>query len=79
MEVSHTLFDLERIYDQNGGKAPLTYQRFQTVFAALGAPPKAKPAPETLGCSTPKREKEFDVPKTLIVSGCGCSGKDFMK
>jgi len=69
VEVSHTLFDLERIYDQNGGKAPLTYQRFQTVFAALGAPPKAKPAPETLGCSTPKREKEFDVPKTLIEMG----------
>lgn len=65
VEVSHTLFDLERIFDLNGGKAPLTYQRFQTVFSQLGAPPKAKLAPETLDCKTPDRAKEFDVPKSL--------------
>ena len=69
MEVSHTLFDLERIYDHNGGKAPLTYQRFQTVFASLGAPPKPKPAPESIPGTDTEREKEFHVPKTLQVKG----------
>lgn len=65
VEVSHTLFDLERIFDANGGKAPLTYQRFQTVISGLGAPPKPKPAPEALNCKTPERAEEFRVPLTL--------------
>jgi len=69
VEVSHTLFDLERIFDSNGGKAPLTYQRFQTVFSQLGPPAKAKPAPESLGCKTPDRTEEFDVPRTLQEMG----------
>ena len=76
VEVSHTLFDLERIFDSNGGKAPLTYQRFQTVFSQLGPPAKAKPAPESLGCKTPDRTEEFDVPRTLQVSDLSfCDGQ----
>lgn len=69
VEVSHTLFNLERIVDTNGGKAPLTFKRFQTVISQLGSPPKAKPAPESLSCNTPDRTKEFDVPKSLHEMG----------
>lgn len=73
VEVSHTLFDLERILDINGGKAPLTYQRFQTVLSQLGSPPKAKTKPESLSCKTPARTKEFDVPSSLSEMGVDAS------
>nr|AJY53622.1 cryptochrome 2 [Nilaparvata lugens] len=41
--VSHTLYRLDDIIDKNGGTAPLTYRKFQTVVASLDEPPKAEP------------------------------------
>jgi len=67
--VSHTLFNLEKIVDHNGGKPPLTYQRFQTVLAGLGTPPKARQAPTEIKASTPQRPQEFDVPCSLKAMG----------
>ncbi|XP_013416713.1 cryptochrome-1 [Lingula anatina] len=39
--ISHTLHDPKRIIDLNGGTPPLTYKRFQTIFAGMEPPPKA--------------------------------------
>ncbi|NXC78535.1 CRY2 protein, partial [Anhinga anhinga] len=43
-EVSHTLYDTERVLALNDGKAPLTYKRLQTLLASLGPPEKPAPA-----------------------------------
>ncbi|XP_062564544.1 cryptochrome-1-like [Armigeres subalbatus] len=42
--VSHTLYQLERIIDKNGGRAPLTYHQFQAIIASMDAPPQPEPA-----------------------------------
>uniref|UniRef100_A0A8C0AYR1 Photolyase/cryptochrome alpha/beta domain-containing protein n=1 Tax=Buteo japonicus TaxID=224669 RepID=A0A8C0AYR1_9AVES len=42
-EVSHTLYDTERVLALNNGKAPLTYKGLQSLLASLGPP--EKPAP----------------------------------
>ncbi|XP_052866776.1 cryptochrome-1-like [Anopheles cruzii] len=42
--ASHTLYNLERIIEKNGGKAPLTYHQFQAIIASMDAPPQ----PETM-------------------------------
>lgn len=34
-----------RIIDENNGKAPLTYVRFQTVLKSIGPPKRPVPAP----------------------------------
>ncbi|KAJ8266638.1 hypothetical protein GJAV_G00132890 [Gymnothorax javanicus] len=44
-KVSHTLYDPERIMAENSGKAPLTFNRLQTIVHALGAPEKPLPPP----------------------------------
>ncbi|NXS50437.1 CRY1 protein, partial [Balaeniceps rex] len=43
-EVSHTLYDTERVLALNDGKAPLTYKRLQSLLASLGPPEKPVPA-----------------------------------
>nr|AWY11211.1 6-4 photolyase [Tritonia tetraquetra] len=66
--LSHTLFEPQRVIKVNGGSAPLTYQRFQTIASKLGPPPKPLDAPtleSLLGCKTlisDNHEKEFGVP-----------------
>ncbi|XP_076135908.1 cryptochrome circadian regulator 5 [Alosa pseudoharengus] len=67
-KISHTLYNLERIIDENHGKAPLTYVRFQTVLKGVG-PPKRPAPPPTLenmkGVSTPctdKHEEKYGIP-----------------
>ncbi|XP_049655888.1 cryptochrome-1-like isoform X4 [Accipiter gentilis] len=42
-EVSHTLYNTERVLALNDGKAPLTYKGLQSLLASLGPP--EKPAP----------------------------------
>eukprot|EP00088_Acartia_fossae_P027445 TRINITY_DN2820_c0_g1_i12.p1 TRINITY_DN2820_c0_g1~~TRINITY_DN2820_c0_g1_i12.p1 ORF type:complete len:1093 (-),score=297.82 TRINITY_DN2820_c0_g1_i12:127-3405(-) len=42
-EHSHTLYNLDRIIEKNGGKAPLTYKRFQTIVQSMDPPPKPVP------------------------------------
>ncbi|XP_029353429.1 cryptochrome circadian regulator 5 [Echeneis naucrates] len=44
-KISHTLYDIDRIIEENNGKAPLTYNRMQAVVKTLGAPKKPVPAP----------------------------------
>ena len=46
--VSHTLYDLKDVIQQNKGSTPLTYQKFQSVIAKLGQPQKATVSPEHL-------------------------------
>ncbi|XP_013384158.1 cryptochrome-1-like isoform X1 [Lingula anatina] len=67
-KISHTLYDTEKVIARNGGSAPLTYQRFQTVLSQLGAPPRTA---ETLtsehlkGCITPvtaDHDQDYGVP-----------------
>ncbi|XP_068603734.1 cryptochrome-1-like isoform X1 [Brachionichthys hirsutus] len=38
VKISHTLYDLDRIIELNGGQPPLTYKRFQTLISRLDPP-----------------------------------------
>ncbi|XP_060079339.1 cryptochrome-1-like [Ylistrum balloti] len=61
--VSHTLYDTKRIVDKNGGSAPLTYKRLQTVVSMLGLPPK--PVAEPSKCPTAvsmNHDQHYGVP-----------------
>uniref|UniRef100_A0A182ISA3 Photolyase/cryptochrome alpha/beta domain-containing protein n=1 Tax=Anopheles atroparvus TaxID=41427 RepID=A0A182ISA3_ANOAO len=42
--ASHTLFNLERIIEGNGGRPPLTYHQFQAIIASMDAPPSPEAA-----------------------------------
>uniref|UniRef100_A0A8C7CRZ8 Cryptochrome circadian regulator 5 n=1 Tax=Oncorhynchus kisutch TaxID=8019 RepID=A0A8C7CRZ8_ONCKI len=44
-KVSHTLYDIDRIIEENNGKAPLTYNRLQTLVSSIGPPKRPIPAP----------------------------------
>ncbi|KAK3548781.1 hypothetical protein QTP70_020669 [Hemibagrus guttatus] len=35
VRISHTLYDLEKIIELNGGQPPLTYKRFQTIISKM--------------------------------------------
>nr|XP_040234734.2 cryptochrome-1 [Anopheles coluzzii] len=59
IEKSHTIFDPEGIVKKNGGKPPLTYQRYATLASACKIPqplpvPQKLPAKET----SPEADKE---------------------
>nr|XP_015198002.1 PREDICTED: cryptochrome-1-like isoform X1 [Lepisosteus oculatus] len=38
VKISHTLYDLDRIIELNGGQPPLTYKRFQTLISRMDPP-----------------------------------------
>ncbi|XP_008281376.1 cryptochrome-1-like [Stegastes partitus] len=38
VKISHTLYDLDKIIELNGGQPPLTYKRFQTLISRLDPP-----------------------------------------
>uniref|UniRef100_A0A3B1IHH9 Cryptochrome circadian regulator 5 n=1 Tax=Astyanax mexicanus TaxID=7994 RepID=A0A3B1IHH9_ASTMX len=60
-KISHTLYNLERVIEENNGKAPLTYVRFQTVLNKIGPPKRPVPAPtreDMKGVSTPSSETD---------------------
>ncbi|XP_072740903.1 cryptochrome-2-like [Ciconia boyciana] len=67
-EVSHTLYDTERVLALNDGKAPLTYKRLQSLLASLGPPEKPAPAltrEHLRGCRTPcqvSHDANYGVP-----------------
>lgn len=67
-KISHTLYNIDRIIDENNGKPPLTYVRFQTVVKNIGPPKKPVPAPteqDMKDVSTPlskNHEEEFGIP-----------------
>ncbi|XP_066559437.1 cryptochrome circadian regulator 4 [Amia ocellicauda] len=57
--VAHTLYDLRRIVQANGGEPPLTYKKFLHVLALLGDPekPARQITPEDFQkCHTPTEE-----------------------
>ena len=64
-EMSHTLFDPEKVVKLNKGQTPTTYQKFTSLISSLKVP---KPV-ETLSnlpenCKIKDlQEKEFQVPK----------------
>ncbi|KAK5915063.1 hypothetical protein CesoFtcFv8_000694 [Champsocephalus esox] len=58
-KISHTIHDMDRIIEENNGKAPLTYNRFRTILKTIGNPKKPIPAPtieETKDVKTPCSE-----------------------
>lgn len=60
-KVSHTLFDINRIIEENNGKPPLTYNRMQSIVSSLGPPKKPVPAPtadDMIDVSSPSSENE---------------------
>ncbi|XP_022247971.1 cryptochrome-2-like isoform X1 [Limulus polyphemus] len=78
-EVSHTLYDIERLVMKNNGSAPHTYQAMLTMLKKIGPPPKPVASLDSLkGCSTPVEEnhdEKYNVPdlKELGIheSDCG--------
>ncbi|XP_041350836.1 cryptochrome-1-like [Gigantopelta aegis] len=40
--ISHTLYDLQKILENNSGKHPLTYKRFQSIISGMDQPPHAE-------------------------------------
>uniref|UniRef100_A0A3B3ZDC6 Photolyase/cryptochrome alpha/beta domain-containing protein n=1 Tax=Periophthalmus magnuspinnatus TaxID=409849 RepID=A0A3B3ZDC6_9GOBI len=38
VKISHTLYDLDKIIELNGGQPPLTYKRFQTLISRMDPP-----------------------------------------
>ncbi|XP_049573966.1 cryptochrome circadian regulator 5 [Syngnathus scovelli] len=59
--VSHTLYDINRIIEENNGKAPLVYKRMQAIVKTLGPPKKPIPAPtaeDMKGVKTPHSEDD---------------------
>ncbi|XP_064636731.1 cryptochrome-1-like [Lineus longissimus] len=77
--VSHTLYDVNRIIAKNGGKAPQTYQKLQSLLSQIGAPPKPV---ETLGikhmknCVTPVGNDHDDVYGTPTLGELGVNPDD---
>ncbi|EFX85418.1 DNA photolyase 1 [Daphnia pulex] len=63
-KVSHTIYDLEKVFKANGNKAPLTYVKFQSVVAKFGTPEKALNAPGKLPkqCQTLLLSDKYNVP-----------------
>ncbi|KAI4875908.1 hypothetical protein NFI96_032895 [Prochilodus magdalenae] len=63
-KISHTLYNTERIIEENNGKPPLTYVRFQTVLNGIGPPKRPVPAPtraDMTGVSTPSFENHDEI------------------
>ncbi|XP_041084880.1 cryptochrome-1-like [Polyodon spathula] len=63
VKTSHTLYDLDRIIELNGGQPPLTYKRFQTLVSRL-EPPELPVEPLSAAfmgrCVTPVSEDHSD-------------------
>ncbi|XP_053660581.1 cryptochrome-1-like [Anopheles marshallii] len=60
--ASHTLYNLERIIEKNGGRAPLTYHQFQAIIASMDAPPQpeASITLDVIGKSTTPQYDDHD-------------------
>ncbi|XP_052808538.1 cryptochrome-1-like isoform X2 [Mya arenaria] len=67
-KISHTLYDLQKIIQENNGMPPLTFKRFQTVLSRMNPPPKPEDqiTLETIGqCQTPlglDHDDKYGVP-----------------
>ncbi|XP_028848504.1 cryptochrome-1-like [Denticeps clupeoides] len=63
VKISHTLYDLDRIIELNGGQPPLTYKRFQTLISRMDPPqmPGETLSSVLMGrCVTPVSEDHSD-------------------
>ncbi|XP_072521644.1 cryptochrome circadian regulator 4 [Salminus brasiliensis] len=65
--ISHTLYDVRRIIEANGGEAPLTYKTFLRVVSVIGDPEKPVrdiTAEDFQRCYTPEEVdcEQYDVP-----------------
>uniref|UniRef100_A0A8C2ZP24 Cryptochrome circadian regulator 3a n=1 Tax=Cyclopterus lumpus TaxID=8103 RepID=A0A8C2ZP24_CYCLU len=63
VKTSHTLYDLDKIIELNGGQPPLTYKRFQTLISHLDPPemPVETLSDTLMGCCvTPISEDHGD-------------------
>uniref|UniRef100_A0AAQ4RWR2 Photolyase/cryptochrome alpha/beta domain-containing protein n=1 Tax=Gasterosteus aculeatus aculeatus TaxID=481459 RepID=A0AAQ4RWR2_GASAC len=63
VKTSHTLYDLDKIIELNGGQPPLTYKRFQTLISRLDPPemPVETLSQTLMGrCVTPVSEDHGD-------------------
>ncbi|RXN11017.1 cryptochrome-1-like isoform X2 [Labeo rohita] len=75
VRISHTLYDLDKIIELNGGQSPLTYKRFQTLISRMD--PVEIPAEtitaEVMGkCATPvndDHDDKFGVPSLEELDG----------
>ncbi|KAF1433609.1 Cryptochrome-1, partial [Spheniscus demersus] len=64
VRISHTLYDLDKIIELNGGQPPLTYKRFQTLISRME--PVETITPEVMEkCTTPvsdDHDEKYGVP-----------------
>nr|XP_020469336.1 cryptochrome-1-like isoform X1 [Monopterus albus] len=63
VRISHTLYDLDKIIELNGGQSPLTYKRFQSLISCMDAVevPAESITAEIMGkCTTPLSEDHDD-------------------
>uniref|UniRef100_A0AAY4C1T1 Photolyase/cryptochrome alpha/beta domain-containing protein n=1 Tax=Denticeps clupeoides TaxID=299321 RepID=A0AAY4C1T1_9TELE len=63
VKTSHTLYDLDKIIELNGGQPPLTYKRFQTLASSMDPPlpPLGSLSRTLMGrCATPVSEKHTE-------------------
>ncbi|XP_078571865.1 cryptochrome-1-like [Branchiostoma floridae x Branchiostoma japonicum] len=75
--VAHTLYDIDRTVERNGGTPPLTYRKFLKVYNEMGKPPKEKEtatAEHFANCTLPTealQDRNFDM-VTLEELGMKC-------
>lgn len=77
--VSHTIYDTESVLRANGGRAPMTYQKFVSVVGSMPAPRRPIPAPDALPAEClladdANNDGEYDVPtldELLTLKGFG--------
>ncbi|KFV74926.1 Cryptochrome-1, partial [Dryobates pubescens] len=68
VRISHTLYDLDKIIELNGGQPPLTYKRFQTLISRMEPleMPVETITPEVMAkCTTPvsdDHDEKYGVP-----------------
>ncbi|KAJ6658993.1 hypothetical protein lerEdw1_019630 [Lerista edwardsae] len=68
VRISHTLYDLDKIIELNGGQPPLTYKRFQTLISRmepLEMPVETITAEVMSKCTTPvsdDHDEKYGVP-----------------
>ncbi|CAJ1049005.1 cryptochrome circadian regulator 5 [Xyrichtys novacula] len=67
-KISHTLYNIERVIQENNGKTPLTYVRMQAILKSIGPPKRPIPAPsmeDMKDAKTPhskQDEKQYRLP-----------------
>ncbi|ESP04097.1 hypothetical protein LOTGIDRAFT_180057 [Lottia gigantea] len=74
--VSHTLYDTNRIIEKNGGKAPLTISKLQSIVKQVGNPSKPLDAPTLQHFKDIKIESDEDISENYKVPTLEELGQD---